>query len=155
MVLSEIACPYCNNIIPAPSVTRENQWGIPARIFTFQRSTSIGTTSYMVTCSMCGSHYQFFDMQDFSWLKSRLVLSNYSIEAFKTIAERCGYPLSTSPSSTDVSSVLDCIFEHIVGVTRPIKKCLHICFDYSGHRIYLDCYEQEQFLSGLNVYVVY
>jgi len=150
MVLTEIICPICNTVNPTTIVTRENRGGLSAKIASFEHSKSYELPSYVVTCSMCGNTYQYFEMRNHSWLRSRLLLSAYSIETFKIIAETCGNPIEC-----DETGMLDWIFGHIVGVTRPKPGYINIFFDLMEHRIFLSCFEERKFLSGLSVYKVY
>lgn len=149
MALTEITCPYCNNMIPTANLTTGRQWGFD-KLFSLKKSKTTSRPSYTVTCAMCDRTYQYFKMQNYLWLKSKLFLSGYAIESFKSIVEQCGIPFNDTNQS-----ILDWAFDHVVGVTSHDEKFLNVCFDYADHRIYFDCTWIEQNLSGLNAYKVY
>ena len=149
MALTVIECPYCNNIIPTQNITTGRQWGF-SKLFSYQGSAAVNRTSYNVACNMCGRTYKYFHVKNYQYLKAQLFLSDYAIETFNTIVERCGLPFNC-----DQRLLLDWAFDHAVGVTSLSSNRIHICFNYEKHRFYFDCIWQEEFLNGLNAYKVY
>lgn len=150
MVLTEITCPICNTVNPISRVTQENEGGLSAWIASLKHSRGVEYPSYTITCSMCGTYYRYFEMHNYSWIRSRLLLSSNSIETFKIVTESCGNPIPC-----DEKAVLDWIFMHVVGIVRQRPRFLNIFFDVIEHRLCLSCFEERDFLSGIGVYKVY
>jgi hypothetical protein len=132
-------CPYCNNIIQIPDPP-QNGVNINAQVVGVQRSFSSIGHPLMVQCRMCWRRYEYFDIQDFSWVKDRLRLSEEVLEGLKYI------DTSNEP--------LDLIFDHIVGITRFAKNRLHLLLQVGDSRIALSCDEDKKCIRGVGLYKV-
>lgn len=132
-------CPYCNNIMQIPDAP-QNTVSINTQVVGVQRIFRPIGYPLMVNCRMCGRQYEYFDIEDFSWIKRRLSLSEEVLEEFKNL-ESGNQPL-------------DIIFDHIVGITRPSKNHLHILLQVGGNRVALSCSEDKTCIRGIGLYEV-
>lgn len=150
MALQVITCPICNSVNPTVTLTRGNQANLNAHIAGVQYTRGAQYPSYHIDCPLCGNSYDYVHITNYGYLRSRMLLSYYSIESFKIITTDCGTVLPA-----DDGSVLDWIFNHAVGVTICQPKYLNIFFNVGDHRLCLYCYQQRDFISGISVYKVY
>jgi hypothetical protein len=133
-------CPYCNNIIQIPDAP-QNAVNVNAQVVGVQRSFSSLGHPLMVDCRMCKRRYEYFDIEDFSWVKGMLKLSEEVLEGLKS------FDTGDEP--------LDLIFDHIIGITRPEKNHMHIILQVGDSRIALSCSEEKKCIRGIGLYKVY
>ena len=118
------------------------------KIFQAEDSSSSEFLSYDVECILCPRKYKFIELQNYSWITQKLDPSDTMIESFKTLFPAADF---------------DLLKNSIVGVVRPKgsfrdmfkqKKRLHIIFEISGKRAYIDCHQEKDTLRGLNIFEV-
>ena len=135
-------CPYCGAGNPTLTIeqTRSSSWSF--KIYKHSTSTSANTQSMKVSCKLCQQRYEILDVDDYSWIRSKISILSTAIEAFKTIY---GLPAVT----------LDDIFAAATAVTIPDRMArhnkLHICFNLQGTRSFMDCVRDGSMLKGVSV----
>jgi len=143
-----IECPYCGTLNPigtgqttiTPGVTTPLGIGLGVSLTRVQLSCQL-------KCILCGRTYRYIGMNDYSWIKKRLAISDSALTSLKSIF-----------GNVD----LDNLFTHVVGITMPMKKilriarridrALHICFKYKRKRVYLACQQERNNIKGKELY---
>jgi len=145
MVHSNVICPYCGATNPVATVKKESSHKFSIKMYEYQSSSGKEILSYELKCVLCEKEYEYIVLDDISWIRNRLELSDVALMTFKTLFFGVN---------------LEAFYSNIIGVTRPkrklhpLKKFLHICFEIGGKRAYLECSQTKDKLLGINIYTV-
>jgi len=97
------------------------------KIFHLERSTTKIRLSMHIECRLCGKKYELLHADDYSWIRSRLKLSEPALMSLKSI-----YGVTVVD--------LDDLFKSVTSLTKVSRDRFHICIDKFGIKSYTDCH---------------
>lgn len=136
-----IECPYCGALNPLPTINKSTTHSFSITIYKYTRSSEQKSPTTEIKCVYCSRHYVYIPMNDFSWIKTHLQISDVVLQTFKIY-----FPQEN----------LDALFSNIVCLTKPKQKFgfikhIHICFIIKGTRAYIDCTQTKDKLLSINI----
>jgi ribosomal protein S27E len=144
MAQTTIMCPYCGATNPIGTVNKLRSHKFNIKIYEYARADGQDNPSYKIRCPLCLREYEYIGLENYTWIKTHLELSEVAITTFKSM----------------FNGDLDAFYDNIVGITRPKKvlsfgtKNLHVCFSIGGVTAYLECTQSEDKIQGRNIYRV-
>lgn len=134
MSLLPVNCPYCGAQNSMQIISSSTTDKLTTKFISHEKTNNTKIPKHDIKCNLCLNEYELIKIDDYSYVKSKLMPLSTMLTTFKT-----HFP------NHDLNS----LFRNIVGLTRPKKSFsdkvlrkkphLHICFELDGKRAFIDC----------------
>jgi hypothetical protein len=133
----DIRCPYCAAINPSKTTRRTTSLNWSLKFVQRKSTTTQETRSIHIKCILCKREYDFFEVEDPSWLLQHLSILDSTLQAIKTI-----YAMKHVD--------LDALFQTVTVLTRPSRDSIHIFFELYDINSFLACAQKGSRLIGVS-----